>query len=811
MNRWCTYLFLILFCFSCSMAVARPAGISGHVLDDYGKPLSFVSVLLVRTSDSVVVKTDLTNEKGSYDLDPVATGSYVIKAVLLGYETFTTAAVTVADNSITQQEIILHQNNTALKEVTVSVQKPFIEVKADKIVVNVENSIVSAGSTVMDVLQRSPGVSVDPDDNISLKGKQGVNIMIDGRTVPVSAADLANMLKGMPAGSVDKIEIISNPSAKYDAAGTAGIINIKTKKNQAAGFNASVNASYGQGVYPKQTAGFNLSFRQNKLSVYLNCNDDNRLGFKRVNWERRYYNNGVFTGSYVQDNHSLLKVQTNTAAAGIDYRLTDKTSIGTSVTGESFYLGIKGYYLATVHDQFDQPQSYFATHNNASGNWSNYAPNIHLKHTFDSTGKELTIDADYARYWNTNNQDFTTNYYLLNGLSSKPDYRLHANISGVTQIRAIKADYSMPLKAKLHIDAGAKASYVTADNEPRFYNRSSGIDVYDSSKSDHFIYHEQINAAYFNVSKEWEKWSTQVGLRGEQTIISGVERVTMQNFKNDYTQLFPSLALQRHLNKNNDLGVTVSRRIERPGYNELNPYKFFVDPSTYKEGNPYLKPALTYTAELSHTYKQRLITTLSYSYTKNTITEVIIPGAIKDRITIQTHKNLALMLYYGLSGSYTIPVFKWWNTITNYNAYYGKYEGELANTYLNKGQPSIDLSFNNKFTFPGDWTAELVCFYQAPQVYGYLNMSSYSIVNIGIQKNLLNKRLTLKLSGFDIFWDGNKGATSCFTDYTQQFIARQDTRQVDISASYRFGKRTVAAVRRHQGGAEEEKQRTGKG
>ncbi len=212
----------------------------------------------------------------------------------------------MADNTISVPDIKLRGNNAQLKEVAVVAQKPFIEVHADKLVVNVENSIVSAGSSVLDVLQRSPGVTVDQNDNISLKGKQGVTVMIDGRIVPVSAADLANMLKSMPSNSVDKIEIISNPSAKYDAAGTAGIINIKTKKDKAMGLNGSINGSYGQGIYPKENAGFNVNYREKKLNVYLNYNASYREGFSHVDWNRQFYTNGIFNGSYVQDNYSVL-------------------------------------------------------------------------------------------------------------------------------------------------------------------------------------------------------------------------------------------------------------------------------------------------------------------------------------------------------------------------------------------------------------------------------------------------------------------------------------------------------------------------
>jgi hypothetical protein len=363
------------------------------------------------------------------------------------------------------------------------------------------------------------------------------------------------------------------------------------------------------------------------------------------------------------------------------------------------------------------------------------------------------------------------------------------------------------MKDNARLEAGLKTSFVSANNLPDFYNRSNGANVWDSGKSDHFIYNENINALYINAAKDGKKWSAQLGMRAEQTIVDGRELITGQTLQNNYIQLFPSLAVQDHLNANNDLGVTLSRRIERPGYDDLNPYTFYIDPSTRKTGNPYLKPALTYAAELLHTFKQRFITTLSYSVTDNVITEVIKPSTVLDKVTIQTKDNLAVMSYVGISGSYTIPLYKWWTNITNFNAYYSQYKGNLANTELNAGKPTADINTSNKFTFPKDWSAEVTFIYQAAQIYGFLNLSSISVLNMGVQKNFLKKQLTVKVNANDIFWRGNIDGSSYFTNYAENFTAKHDTRQASVSVTYRFGSKPVAPVRSHSGGAEEEKKR----
>jgi outer membrane receptor protein involved in Fe transport len=300
-------------------------------------------------------------------------------------------------------------------------------------------------------------VTVDQNDHISLKGKQGVNVMIDGRTQPISADELANMLKSMPSSTIEKIEIISNPSAKYDAAGTGGIINIVTKKNKKMGFNGTLTSGYGQGVYPKQNAGMNLNYRNNKLNMYLNYSESYRTGFHHVSFNREFYEAGIFNTEYVQDNYGVLQFQTHNVAVGLDYNISPKTSLGAALNGESFFLGTNGHFYSNVLGPNYLPQSTFITQNTSGGNWDNFAPNVHLKHQFDTSGKELTIDADYARYWNNNVQDFTTKYFLPSGAPLSPPYVLHADINGTTQIRSIKADYMNPLPKNAKWEAGFKS------------------------------------------------------------------------------------------------------------------------------------------------------------------------------------------------------------------------------------------------------------------------------------------------------------------------------------------------------------------
>ena len=788
------------------------ASIKGTVKEKDGTNLAGANIVLLKDDGKTLVKADLTNDAGSFMLEGVTDDNYFVKVTMAGYEVYTSEKIVVQGKDIDLPIIHLEIKSTTLKEVAVKAQKPFIEVKPDKIVVNVENSIVSAGSSVLEVLGRSPGVKVDQNDNISLKGKPGVTIMIDGKITPVSGNDLANILKSMPSNTVDKIEIISNPGAKYDAAGTAGIINIKTRRDQKLGWNGSVNLAYAQGVYPKYNGSANLNYRNKKLNLYANYSYANRYWFNHLMLNRRFYSpSGALQFVYDQNNYAVFDFRNHIASTGADYSISKNTSVGLSVNGGRNRFNPKADNDSRALNANLETLYNFKTTGRHKNEFGNFSSNAYLRHSFDSSGKELSIDADYARYWNSSNQNFITTYTNTEVGQYMPDYYMKSYLDGLTQIRSLKADYSNPLPGKAKLDAGIKLSYVTSDNEPLFYEKNATEYVLDSTRSNHFLYTENINAAYMNVAKDWDKWSTQIGLRMENTNVEAEQITLKQTYTRNYTQLFPSLALQRHLNGKNDIGLTLSRRIERPNYEQLNPFKFFIDKTTYKEGYPYLNPASSYAVELSHTFKQKFVTTLTYSITDDVLVEVIQPSDVEDSVTVQTTKNLKRLSFYGISGAYPFQITKWWSNVTNFNIYYSFYEGFIANTNLRNGAPTFDVYTTNSFILPNDFSAEVSFFYQAPQVYGFMEVKPNWMLNAGLQKNLLDKKATIRVNIQDIFWKGYPRATSTYNNYQEDFIARRDTRQASISFTYRFGNRAIGPAKKRSGGAEDEKRRAGGG
>jgi hypothetical protein len=803
---------LICLTFSIQAALAKTGNITGKVSEN-SNSVEGANVALLKTDAKTLVKADITNDKGEFVFDNIADGSYILKVSMTGFETYSSDSLLINGSNITIPEIKLERKSNTLKDVALKAQKLLIEVKADKIVVNVENSIVNAGSSVLDVISRSPGVRVDQNDNISLKGRQGVNVMIDGKRTVVAGSDLANMLKSMPSSTIEQIEIISNPSARYDAAGTSGIINIKTKRDKRMGMNGSITSSYAQGVYPKVGTGLSLNYRNKKWMVTANYNYNYRRGFNHLTLYRSFFNKDIFENAYDQDNNTVFDVYSHNVGFSVDYSLSKKTTVSVMTTINPGYFTIlrKSYSKVLASDR--SLQSYFITDNTAHNDFGNYSANVNLRHSFDSTGRSLTVDADFGTYSSNRPQEYVTRYLDKTGNDYLPHYLLSGDLDGKTTIRAIKADYSYPLKNNLKLEGGIKSSYVTQDINAQFFDHSTGVNVFDSGKSNHFIYDENINAAYVNANKEWDKWSTQLGLRVEQTVAKGEQKVYAQTFDRNYTQLFPSLAVQRHIDKNNDLGITVSRRINRPNYEQLNPFKNFLDPSTYATGYPYILPELVYNIELSHTFKQKFVTTFLYSYLKDPITNVIQPSddTTQKRITVQTDRNLTSQLFYDFSGSYQFQIFKWWSNFTSFNCYYSEYRGNIANTNLNSGRVTVDLNSTNSFMLPKDWSAELGFFYQTKQLHGYMLIEPQWSLSAGIQKTLFDKRATIKLNATDIFWHNYPRALSVYNNYTETFTAQRETRQVSLSLTYRFGKRTVSPVRRRSGGAEDEKRRAGGG
>lgn len=772
--------------------------------------LKGASISLLHSSDSSLAKASITDKDGNFFFENINQGIYFLTASYIGRKTVNSKSfVLSADKPTVVVEVLqLLPNDKDLKEVSVISKKAFIERKIDKTVVNVDASVTNAGSTAMDVLEKSPGVTVDKDGNISLKGKQGVMIMLDGKPSFLSGAELANLLRNMSAANLDQIEIMTNPSAKYDAAGNSGIINIKTKKTKQKGMNGSLTLGYGQGVYAKTNNSLNLNYRNGKFNIFSTLSVNQRKNYQHLDIKRVYKNmDQSVTAIFDQNARMLHNNGSNSAKIGVDYYASKKTTIGFVVSG--FINPEKQTNLNTSYlkNGFGIVDSVAVSTGSEDGSWKNGAINFNLRHQFNSTGREFTMDIDYMDYNATKTQPFSNITYLPNGTVSNSN-QLVGELPSVIKIYSAKADYTHPVKNIVKIETGIKTSFVNTDNTAGYFNIINDVKHPDYEKSNRFRYKENINAAYFNASKEIKKWGFQAGLRLENTNYSGNQfgnpQRTDSSFTKSYVGLFPTMFVSYNANEKNQFSFSYGRRINRPAYEDLNPFMFYLDKYTYGEGNPFLRPSYANVLEMSHTFQQWLTTTVNYSHTKDLFSEIFEP---RGYATVIKQGNLASADNASISVSAQKPLTKIWTLIVYSEANYSQYKGltfgnsekRTGNTYL--------VNINNQFKFNKGWSAELSGFYRTKGIEGQVSINPLSQVNAGVQKEILKKKGTLKLNIRDAFFSMVQNGKLDILNTDASFHQYGDSRVVSLNFTYRFGKSIKGVQKRKTGGAGDEQNR----
>lgn len=794
-----------------SQAQLTNGKISGQVIDGSQKTIESATITLLRSKDSSVAKMTAAGKDGRFQFENVSEGSYMVFITAVGHqkafsETFELNAV----NPVIGLKVIeLVPIAKSLSAVTVTGRKPLIEQKIDRTIVNVEAAVTNVGASALEVLEKSPGVSVDKDGNISLKGKQGVQIFVDGRPTYLSGADLANMLRNMTSNQLDQIEIMTNPPAKYDAAGNSGIINIKTKKNKQVGYNGSVTLGYGQGRYPKLNESINFNYRKNKVNFFTNIGYSYRKNFNDLNIQRKFIDAGTkeLKSHFDQESRIIESNQSLNGKIGLDFFASKKTTLGVVFSGFSN----PGDFNNTSDVSISSPSRALLsttmanTHNDKK--WNNVSTNLNFRHVFDSTGKEITVDLDYLGYRSSNKQNLINAYYGTNGQPNFTPDTLLGDLPQDINIYSAKIDYVQPLKKGAKIEAGVKTSFVKTDNNAVYDSLLQNQKVRDLGRSNHFVYEENVNAAYVNFSKEFSKKITgQLGLRIENTQAKGKQLTTGEKFNRNYTQLFPTLFLQYNANKDNSFGINYGRRIERPDYEDLNPFILFLDRYTFEQGNPNLQPQFAHNVELSHTFKGFLTTTLNYTNTTDIITQVLEQNTAKNE-TFVKRANIANQRQYGIAVSAGFPVKKWWNMNVYANVYNNRFSGIVNNDNVTTGATTGQFNLSNQLKFNKGWAGELSGFYRTTGVDGVFKIRGFGMMNMGISKLVLKGKGSVRFNVRDVLWTQKIRGESRFSNIDAAFQQRRDSRVANISFTYRFNKGKVNGQKRRTGGASEEQNR----
>lgn len=709
------------------------------------------------------------------------------------------------DSSVVKKTIMSSDSVHQLNQVVVSSKKPLYEIKIDRTVVNVDASPSNVGANVIEVLEKAPGVNVDKDGNISLKGKNAVLVMIDGRPSYLSPADLFNYLKSLPATSIDQIELMTNPPAKYDASGNAGVINIKTKKTKTMGFNGTYNSSMGQGVYHRNSNSLSTNYRKNKINIFSNMSYSNWGGFNKLNILRKFKDENNLVKA-VFDQNSYAKNEENNnlnLKIGLDYSLSNKTNIGIVLSGFSNPESSKNNNISLLKNAIYNIDSIVNSENNIKNNWKNISSNIYLQHKFDSLGKELSIDIDASRF-KSNSESVLINKLLNANNILRSSEELLGNFPIDIKIGSIKTDYSHPLKNKAKFEFGAKSSYVETTNEANFFNILPASKTIDYNKTNSFNYTENINAAYLNYNKEINKWGIQIGLRAENTNAKGYQKGnairTDSSFVRNYTNLFPTTYITYSANEKNQYSINFGRRIDRPGYQDLNPFIFYLDNFTYNKGNPFLQPQISNNFEFGYTYNQFITTTINYSITDEIFQESMIQDGFA---TIVQTNNIGTKTNYGISTNIQYEAKKIFSSNV-YLAYtHDNYKGEVAGDKLDLSADMYLINVNNQFKFNKGWSAELGGWYRTKGIEGQLLINPLSQVSMAVQKQVLKNKGTFKFGVRDIFLANFPSGIIKFSKTEANFSNRRDSRIFSLSFTYRFGKNFKALTKRSSGSDDE--------
>ncbi len=776
----------------------------GKVLDQKGESAPFATVSIRKSSDSTLAKVTLTDVEGKYILEGIKAGNYRISVTMIGYKAASSGIITVnlSKDTIHVPTIILREDAQILGEVQIVVKKPMIVQEAGKTVVNVENSIVASGGLMAsDVLKRTPGVVMDNEGNISLKGKTNVLLLLDGKPTYLNSKQAYAILKSIPSNQIASIEIITAPSAKYDAQGNAGVINIIMKKGFALGWNGNLHTSLGQGYLPKSNFGGNLSwggkrFSFNSLYDFIANQDFNQF------YNDRNFGLVADGERLVMNQHYFIPSMSHTFRINADWEVNNKLKLGT--TGRLLYTTDRwiGNTNTTISDNNGNTIQTLHVSDSNPNYLTDMAGGLNGTYKFDTLGHKISADVDISDYNQQAFQQSTTQIETTSLPSAPVSYNFYAQLPTRVDIFMAKTDYSKPISKKLLFEGGLKYVQIHVLSNIN-YSFGAGMPTSSFLTGGTFHYAETNAAAYVNLSYTHDRFSLQGGLRVEKWDVRG--NMVQKNIvvKRDSLFFFPSALAKFKINDQHEIGFSFSSRIDRPNYRTLNPIAYYGDPYDYYVGNPKLKPQFTNHFELSHTaFEGALVTTLNYTQTRQYISEYAAQQASdSSQIQYVGPANLPKFENYGASVSLYLPIKTFWTCQAFVNVYQNRISGEYLNTYLNSSQFSAQFNTTQSFLLPNNWSVEASGLYISPTLSGYSVNRVMGMLSLGVQKGLFNNFATVKLALQDAFYTfiyrGSTEAVGISSHYSYQW----DNRVVTLTFTYKFGlKNLIAGNQQEDGG-----------
>jgi iron complex outermembrane recepter protein len=681
-----------------------------------------------------------------------------------------------------------------LTEVIVRSKKPFIEQQLDKTVVNVQADLNAAASNAFEILQKAPGINITSEDVINMSGKAGVNVMIDGRPTQMSNKDLANFLRGLQGSVIEKIELITNPSAKFDAQGNAGIINIRLKKIKLKGTNGNVSIGYAQSTHYRSNGSFSINKRSGKINVFANASVNNNLQHTDG-----VINRNVTAGSVVKNfTNNTIDMDRNVSAdirTGLDFYLNKKSTFGLlfNSSGNRTPFNTPGVTNISSNGIID---SSLATGNDNLYKNRRYNTNLNYKYE-DTVGNELNIDAEYTYFKNTNITNLTTNY--LNKNNAK--YNFTANDLDVAtniNIYALKIDYAKKLnKLQAKIETGAKFSNVNTTNDLFATKLTNAYMLSDTGRSNMFTYKENVAAAYVNFSQRIKKFEYQIGLRLENTKLLGnsidLQKNSINNPDTNYVNLFPSIFIGYNFDEKNKIALSYSKRINRPDYQSLNPFETIYDIYTSEKGNPFLKPQYTNNFEIKYTYRYALNFALGYNHTKDYSQTITTQTGEQTRAT---QANIGTLDNAYLNISAPLPITKWWEGYANITGFYNEYKGVLPNGILHEKAFGLNYYIQQNFKLGKGWSIQVSSWFNAATKEAIFKTRALGSLDLGVKKNILKEKGSIRLSVSDILNTQSYKQTVQFANMDFSYYRKWESRSIRLQFSWSFGKTSYSARER---------------
>lgn len=784
------YFYFLLVNFLIVSFAHAQVKVTGKVHSADHLPLPLATAYLMKANSAVVLKAVVTNEYGEYQFTDVGPGNYLVEAKMVGYTSNRSSSFAIDKSDYSPAVIELIADNRKLEEVTVEGKRPMVESKPGKLILNVENSPLAAGNNALDIMQRAPGVSLDNNNNLQLMGQSGVAVTIDGRQTYMSGEQLLSFLKSTDGNQIKSVEVITTRSAKDDAEGAVGTINIVLKKNRMEGFNGTFNLTAGSGEKFKGNSSLSLNYKKNNTTLFGSYAYSDEKSYRKLYIDRVIQNDGkkkYFNQKSILDederNHSYrfgveqktssrntLTLQFN-GSNNTEYNDNDsRTNIGTTVSAYDTILSSS----SSFKELFDR-----------------YSANLNNEFKIDSNGRKLTVDLDWSKFRSNKRVTYRNEYF---DAGMKPVSPLENERSGMPigiDIYVAKFDYEHPLSKKSKLEMGGKYSNVKSDNDLLFemlqkdsLQNSSWIN--DTTRTNHFVYKEQIVAGYLDYNTSIGKWSLKAGVRGEYTMSDGNSLTKSKRVKRDYFQLFPNANLTYSLNENHILSIGYTRKVTRPNYRQLNPFDYYIDKLTFERGNPYLNPQFSNEFTLNYTLLQRYNVTLGVNDVKDAIVESMGQDSVRDKTWV-VRENLGRNLTSYLNLNIPITVLKIWSMNNNITGIYFDFDGMISGIPIKRKSFLLQANSMHNLKLSKSLTANVNLRYFSPFKYSVYDLEGRWDMEVGATKTFKDQRSSLKLAVSDLFNTGNQNLVTTFGQFDSQIRQRQDRRVIRLTYSYKFG------------------------